>query len=76
MLCHVCVLAIPLCSPRPPVWEISEPEQDEGIQVDLQSTRRVSHSNIRASTASTLSGVSIGQAERAQVCIVEWLFYA
>lgn len=47
-------------APRPPVWELSEPEQDEGIQADLQSSRRVSHSNVRASTASTLSGVSTG----------------
>jgi hypothetical protein len=42
------------------VWEISEPaEQDEGIQADLQSSRRVSH-NARVSTASTLSGFSGG----------------
>ena len=43
--------------PRPRLWEISEPEQDEGIQADLQSSRRVNH-NARISTASTLSGVS------------------
>ena len=50
-----------LCRPRPPVWEISEPEQDEGIQADLHSSRRVSLSNTRVSTASTHSGVSTGQ---------------
>lgn len=58
------LLCLPCNRPRPPVWEISEPEQDEGIQADLQSVRnrdRLSYTNIRASTASTLSGLSTGQ---------------
>ena len=50
-------LSHPVFRPRPLVWEISKPEQDEGIQADLASSRRVSH-NARISTASTLSGFS------------------
>ena len=53
-------------SPRAQVWELGE--EDEGIQVDVQSMRSRTSSTyapVRTSTASIISGISTG----ACVCV-------